>query len=334
MCLRSPIRRNSPAYAETHTAHQASDALEAERAAELDPERCFGRLPARRMDTMAQRSGRRFLSRSQRHGSPMIDSDAIYVATPQTSWTMVELAQDGNQDAIELFVNRYATPIYCFLRQRGSCHDDAKDLVQEVFMRLFQDGCLRRNLSRKKGKLRSYLLQTARNVHNSTIRNESAEKRPPRHLRISLEKAFGKAGPHFEPVANDSPEDVYERREARRALNDIIRQLQAGCEEDELSAHFAIFADCFLGGWSPDESRPPFKDTGSLKDAEPLGALDSDRWAGIANRNEVSVQRAQNMCKTVNKRMTRLLQQEYTAKEISQLIAVFARAMRSERLGY
>jgi len=54
-------------------------------------------------------------------------------ALPRTQWTKVVKGPTG--EAIEVFVQQYWKPVYCFIRRRwlGKSNEEAKDLTQGFF---------------------------------------------------------------------------------------------------------------------------------------------------------------------------------------------------------
>jgi RNA polymerase sigma-70 factor (ECF subfamily) len=103
-----------------------------------------------------------------------------------TVWT--ELTEAGNRktQAGEAFVSRYRPPLLAFLVRRGLSADDAEDVAQEVFLRLF-DSDLLLEADRTKGRFRSYLLGVTNNVVRERQRRERALKRGGGAAHVSLQ---------------------------------------------------------------------------------------------------------------------------------------------------
>jgi RNA polymerase sigma-70 factor (ECF subfamily) len=97
------------------------------------------------------------------------------VAFPATRWTVVGAARDGDEEAVREFLERYRRPVVRFLAQRGA-GDEADDLAQEVFLRLFADGVLAK-ADPDRGRFRSLVLAVARNVLGHHLRRRQALKR-------------------------------------------------------------------------------------------------------------------------------------------------------------
>lgn len=265
----------------------------------------------------------------QGESSPLIDSGAWKRQFPDTAWTVLAEAQEGDQDSIGEFVRRYATPMFCFLRQSGLTPEDAKDLVQDMLLKV-AGGKFFAHLTLQESKFRSYLLQSLRHLMVSEHRKATSGKRLPPEWQVSLDKVLEEAGPYVEPATEDTPTDAFARREAREVLNKVIRQVQHECEAAGLSVHFSIFAARYLGSWSPEQSGP-FKNTEELLGTTAADACASIKWSRIGAAHDVSEQRAQNMCKTVQQRFRKALRQEVGSDNLCEFIAAFARAICSGR---
>jgi RNA polymerase sigma-70 factor (ECF subfamily) len=97
------------------------------------------------------------------------------VSTPNTRWTVIDAARGGDAAACERLVERYRAPIVHYFRRRG-LENDAEDLAQEVFLRVFEKEVLA-GADPAKGRFRSLLLAVARNVANGHLRHQQALKR-------------------------------------------------------------------------------------------------------------------------------------------------------------
>src|SRR5215831_13767109 len=102
-----------------------------------------------------------------------------------TLWTVIDKAGRGDRTSFDDFVRSYRRPLASFLQNRGIAEADAEDLVQDVFIRIFE-----------KGLLRNFLLAVARNILGEVHRHASADKRGGARPRISLDDLrFGQADP-------------------------------------------------------------------------------------------------------------------------------------------
>jgi RNA polymerase sigma-70 factor (ECF subfamily) len=95
---------------------------------------------------------------------------------PSSIWTrIIEFKKDPDQVKDQI-VRRYRHPVYEFVRRQGVSHEDAEDLVQEVFARISRDEFLAK-ADRRRGKFRSLLLAVTRHVIASFRRYELAAQR-------------------------------------------------------------------------------------------------------------------------------------------------------------
>jgi RNA polymerase sigma-70 factor (ECF subfamily) len=94
---------------------------------------------------------------------------------PSTRWTLIDAARQGDEEAVRRFVLGYRSAILSYLRRSGP-KGEAEDLCQEVFVRLFSGGVLRR-VHADKGRLRSLLRAVSRNVVLDHLDRRNAQKR-------------------------------------------------------------------------------------------------------------------------------------------------------------
>jgi len=83
---------------------------------------------------------------------------------------------NGGDDKFERLIPYY-NRVITFMRSRGFSREDARDLTQEVFLRVYQ------NVDKYRGDARwAYLQTTARNVVYNAIRDLHAQKREGIHV--------------------------------------------------------------------------------------------------------------------------------------------------------
>lgn len=140
-----------------------------------------------------------------------------------TDWTLVERACTGDMRAFEELVTKYQNPVVVFCRRMLGSQQEAEDIAQECFIRLY------RSLPRlkPKAKFSTFLFGIARNLSLNEIRNskrrgrdkaesltqdDSTERNiedkklsPRRVLRLHeiedvLEKAISQLSPKFREV--------------------------------------------------------------------------------------------------------------------------------------
>jgi RNA polymerase sigma-70 factor (ECF subfamily) len=147
---------------------------------------------------------------------------------------MVRLAA-GHDAALNDLMERHATPVFHFLCRMLNNEDDANDLAQETFARVFRS----RDKFRPNEKFSTWLFTIAANLARNQIRWRS------RHPNVSLDAETGVAEEplaNILPAAGAAPNEqalAVERRAAVRAavgrLPADLREAIALCEWDEKS---------------------------------------------------------------------------------------------------
>ncbi len=209
---------------------------------------------------------------------------------PTTLWTQVVQAKEGYPPSIDGFYRRYASPVYCFFRAKRVDSETAKDLTQDLFVKL-TNGKLLGHLRPRRHRFRSYLMQAAKNQWIDYLKKRSCEI----SRRIGpLDDVLDTIDPHAELSRQVSPEDAFQRRSARALLAEALRQVERECHTDGLGSHFKIFSARFL---------------------EPQRY----KWEQIGQMHGISGQKASNMARTVTDRfraaLCRMLRLEYRTHE-------------------
>ncbi|MEM7010563.1 MAG: sigma-70 family RNA polymerase sigma factor [Verrucomicrobiota bacterium] len=154
-------------------------------------------------------------------------------AFPPTRWSLIRKIQastpnsDDSQAALDEICRLYWLPVYVFFRRHGKSPEDAEDLTQGFFQQLLTGTFFDRS-DPDRGRLRSYLLGSARNFLSVDHRRQSALKRGggTKFLHIDAERAEGIA--FEESVAADQagPDEVFERRWALDLLERALVRLR------------------------------------------------------------------------------------------------------------
>ncbi len=116
---------------------------------------------------------------------------------PSSIWTTILSLRNDPKGVKETVVLRYREPVFEYVRRQGVRHEDAEDLVQEVFVRITRDSFLER-VDPSKGKFRTLLLTVTRNVVASFRRHELAAGRD-RRREVALDQV---------DVPSESPPDA------------------------------------------------------------------------------------------------------------------------------
>jgi RNA polymerase sigma-70 factor (ECF subfamily) len=102
-----------------------------------------------------------------------------------TIWTLVHHAQDAERRALDELIGLYRPPVARYLRRRGASAEEAEDLAQEVFIRIFEKNLLRK-VEPSKGKFRSFVLGVANNVLREHLARQGAQKRGGSAVHVPL----------------------------------------------------------------------------------------------------------------------------------------------------
>jgi RNA polymerase sigma factor (sigma-70 family) len=141
------------------------------------------------------------------------------MAFQTTLWSRIEDIQRGDDKAVWAFVDRYRSPLLRFIVANGYRSQDAEDLAQEVFLRLFAKEALAR-ADRERGRFRSFLLGIAKNVMSEERIRRQALKRGGAAKKVAL----GEVG---EPAYEEASDGEFDRIWADHMLSRALDALQA-----------------------------------------------------------------------------------------------------------
>ena len=153
---------------------------------------------------------------------------------PTTSWTLVVAA--GNplhqdcRDALTRLCEHYWYPVYAYVRRRGYPEGEAQDLTQDFFVRILEGRYLDR-ADPNRGRFRSFLLNSCKFFLADQADRARAQKRGGGAI-LPFEVASGEERYRFEPLDNETPERIFERRWALMLLDRAVSSLR-----DEFTQH-------------------------------------------------------------------------------------------------
>lgn len=146
---------------------------------------------------------------------------------PETMWSMISGVRHPSEEmgllALGRLARAYWHPLYVFVRQRGSGHEDASDAVQGFFAHLLTKEMLQ-GVERRETRFRTFLLRCFQNWLNSSRRRAEAEKRGGGVLVVPLEEtdsAFGLMPPGNE----ETPEVAFDRQWAKTVFERAQQRL-------------------------------------------------------------------------------------------------------------
>ncbi len=142
-----------------------------------------------------------------------------------TRWSLVLRA--GGHDApaarlaLESLCKQVWYPLYGYVRRRGFSPEDAQDLVQGFFARLFESGDLA-NVSPERGRLRSFLLAALKHhIANHRRGAQTLKRGGALHVvSIDLDDAEGRFS--AEPADLETPDRAFDRRWAQTLLERVL----------------------------------------------------------------------------------------------------------------
>ena len=133
---------------------------------------------------------------------------------------LLQKIQDGDPQAFDDFVNLYGDRIYGFgLRMCGE-REDARDIVQETFIKAFES----LKMLKEPKALKSWLYRVASNA--CLMKRRKGKFEPKQELSLDALMPRDPDSATFEiPDDADAPDDSVARNETRRAVREAIRSL-------------------------------------------------------------------------------------------------------------
>jgi DNA-directed RNA polymerase specialized sigma24 family protein len=160
-----------------------------------------------------------------------------------THWTLIhQIKSDEDKDRalINLMLERYWKPVYCYLRRKGYDNESAKDLTQGFLHEVVLNRELIHKADRSRGRFRSLLL-TALNRYLVNIKeSEMARTRIPPDKLVSLEVVDP---PELQMITESNPDDFYHYVWLSALLEQVLYTVKTGCEQDGLEIHWQVFED-------------------------------------------------------------------------------------------
>ena len=158
-------------------------------------------------------------SKPSRDGSRFLD----------TRWSLVCSLKAPDEpvrrSALEEFCQLYWYPLYLFARRKGCSPEDAEDLTQLLFHKLLSGEGLN-SLNQGKGRIRSYLLQSMRNLIASEWKKSVAQRRGSGAVHLSFDAENGEARYAAEPTTSITPESEFDRRCACALMQQAADRLE------------------------------------------------------------------------------------------------------------
>ena len=161
-----------------------------------------------------------------------------------TRWSVVLRTREENSTvrrrALGDLCAAYWYPLYAFLRRSGRGPEDAQDLTQDFFLRLF-DGSLLSGANPAKGKFRTLLLAALKNLDANAWNAARAQKRGGGAEVVPLDVALAEDRWQAEP-AGIAADAAFDRAWANTVMDRAGAQLQA---EYVVGGKAALFSELF-----------------------------------------------------------------------------------------
>jgi len=130
--------------------------------------------------------------------------------TDSNDLELVELFQNGNETSFNELVGRYQEKIYWIAHRFVNDHDQADDIVQEVFVKVYS--ALKK--FRGESSVYTWLYRIAVNVALNTLRKQRARD------FIRIDEFFETA-----EKENEQPDAIYEKDEQQKLIEEAITKL-------------------------------------------------------------------------------------------------------------
>jgi DNA-directed RNA polymerase specialized sigma24 family protein len=178
-------------------------------------------------------------------------SESLPRRFPTTHWSRIALACDleapGTREALASLCRSYWYPIYLFVRRRGYDADEARDLVQEYFVRLL-DGPVLGYADRTKGRFRTFLIADCTRFLLHQRARAQAQKRGGDRRIISIDAGAADAQYQREPGHDLTPEFLYLRAWAVTLLDLVLGRLREEYKQAGRGEVFVRLKEVLEGG--------------------------------------------------------------------------------------
>jgi RNA polymerase sigma-70 factor (ECF subfamily) len=165
---------------------------------------------------------------------PLIQSGGRPHQFGSTHWSVVLAATQpgdpGNAAALEALCKAYWFPLYAYVRRQGCNPEEAADLTQEFFARLLTTNGLA-TVRREKGKFRSFLLASIKNLMAKEWQRGQCIKRGGEFNFVSLDKELVEGRYLQDTMDEQSPDKLFDRKWVETILHRALDQLRLECDQ-------------------------------------------------------------------------------------------------------
>jgi RNA polymerase sigma-70 factor (ECF subfamily) len=159
-----------------------------------------------------------------------------------THWSLIDHIQAGedrDRALINLLLERYWKPVYCYLRRKGWANEAAKDLTQGFFHEVVLNRELVLRADRSKGRFRSFLLHALNQYVINQNEKETSRMRIPRNKMVSLECIDSSEFP--QDMSGFKPDASYNYAWVSVLLDRVLAAVKKGCCDEGLRKHWDVF---------------------------------------------------------------------------------------------
>jgi len=170
-----------------------------------------------------------------------------------TRWSLIlRASRPGPEaaEALEVLCRTYWYPVYAYVRSRSYVPEDVQDLVQEFFAQLLQKNWLA-DIEPEAGRFRCFLLTAVKRFLLNEYDHRTALKRGGGQTVVSIEEQQAEGRYSQEPVTNETPDIIFERRWALTVLDQALINLRSELIQSGKGQEFEL-----LGQFLSRESEP------------------------------------------------------------------------------
>jgi len=195
-----------------------------------------------------------------------------------THWSLIEDSKsddDRSRALIGLLLDLYWKPVYFYLRRKGHNNEEAKDLTQGFFHEIVLNRGLIQRADKAKGRFRSFLLHALEQYLIDQRHKTTAKKRIPKDKLVCLDAVEAPVLPHVNP--DMTAEESYNYGWMSALLDRVLSDVEAKCNEQDMSIHWNIFNDRVLQPILKQHSSPSLEDI-----CEKYGITDRKKASNMA----------------------------------------------------
>jgi RNA polymerase sigma factor (sigma-70 family) len=167
-----------------------------------------------------------------------------------THWSVVlaagEPGHPSAQKALAELCRNYWYPLYAFVRRKGRPPEEAQDLTQDFFAVVLDKNYLG-DADRERGRFRTFLLAAAENFLRNDWAKRQTLKRGGGISFVPFEAEAAETRYLREPVDDETPEKLFDRRWALGLLEAVMEKLRAEFSRADKKYQFEVL-QVFLSG--------------------------------------------------------------------------------------